>query len=236
MRAYLAAFLAILLLSVAAVHPKARYDPNDSLSFRQRAWGATGALMRHPVPERKVANPRWHFICSGVAIGRRPQGVLFVSASHCVEEGNFFKVTFAPDESGGYPATLLGESDIEDISLWLVAAPASTPTVPLGSEYDLQNGDALLSISYPADIGKMIRTGRFIAPTLLHLDAGFLDTVLEWAHAMPIELPLIKGMSGGPLFDEEHSTLVGIVVGKWADVQLAIPASRIRTLVNKYEK
>jgi putative serine protease PepD len=159
-------------------------------------------------------------------------------------------LTAAPN---GKDAKLLGEADCEDIGVLQVADTTGLVTLPRGSQKDLQIGDHVVAVGYPATLNTTT-SNTFSTPGFtraqLTATSGDVSTVQTTFGAIPGEGPgdptvgpyenviltdtvINKGNSGGPLVNEK-SQLVGMNSAGRTDVQgqnYAISVDKIKAVV-----
>jgi putative serine protease PepD len=153
----------------------------------------------------------------------------------------------------GRQAKLLGEADCEDIGVLQVSDTSGLVTLPRGSQKDLQVGDPVVAVGYPATLNTA-ESDVFSTPGFtraqLTATSGDVATVSTTFGAIPGEGPddpqvgpyenviltdtvINKGNSGGPLVNEK-SQLVGMNSAGRTDVQgqnYAIAVDRIAEVV-----
>jgi S1-C subfamily serine protease len=190
---------------------------------------------------------------------------IIVTNAHVVAGGKSFSVatgdhlriavngtdlTAAPN---GKPAKLLGEADCEDIGVLQVSDTSGLVTIPRGSQKNLQIGDHVVAVGYPATLNTTT-SDTFSTPGFTSGDltatSGDVSQVQTTFGAIPGEGPgdpqvgpyknviltdtvINKGNSGGPLVDDK-SQLVGMNSAGRTDVQgqnYAIAVDRIEQVV-----
>jgi putative serine protease PepD len=165
-------------------------------------------------------------------------------------EVNGTDVTAGPN---GQKAKLLGEADCEDIGVLQVPNTSGLVTLPRGSQKDLQVGDHVVAVGYPATLNTatsdVFSTPGFTRAQLT-ATSGDVATVSTTFGAIPGEGPgdpqvgpyknviltdtvINKGNSGGPLVDDK-AQLVGMNSAGRTDVQgqnYAIAVDQIEKIV-----
>jgi putative serine protease PepD len=155
----------------------------------------------------------------------------------------------------GQRAKLVGEADCEDIGVLQVSDTRGLVTLPRGSQKDLQVGDHVVAVGYPATLNTAT-SAVFSTPGFtraqLTATSGDVATVSTTFGAIPGEGPgeatvgpyqnviltdtvINKGNSGGPLVDDK-AQLVGMNSAGRTDVQgqnYAIAVDRIEQIVPK---
>jgi S1-C subfamily serine protease len=190
---------------------------------------------------------------------------IIVTNAHVVAGGKSFSVASGDDlriqvngtdiaaSPGGKSAKLLGEADCEDIGVLQVSDANGLVTLPRGSQKNLQIGDHVVAVGYPATLNTTT-SDTFSTPGFtraqLTATSGDVSTVETTFGAIPGEGPgdptvgpyqnviltdtvINKGNSGGPLVNEK-SQLVGMNSAGRTDVQgqnYAISVDRISQVV-----
>ena len=190
---------------------------------------------------------------------------IIVTNAHVVAGGKSYSVASGDDlriqvngtdiaaSPGGKPARLLGEADCEDIGVLQVSDTNGLVTLPRGSQKNLQIGDHVVAVGYPATLNTTT-SDTFSTPGFtraqLTATSGDVSTVETTFGAIPGEGPgdptvgpyqnviltdtvINKGNSGGPLVNEK-SQLVGMNSAGRTDVQgqnYAISVDRIEQMV-----
>jgi putative serine protease PepD len=156
---------------------------------------------------------------------------------------------------GGQDAKLLGEADCEDIGVLQVSNPAGLTTLPRSSQKNLQIGDHVVAVGYPATLNTTT-SQNFQTPGFTSGDitaaSGDVSQVQTTFGAIPGEGPgdpqvgpyqnviltttaINKGNSGGPLVDQK-GRLVGMNSAGRTDVvgqNYAVGVDRISEMVPK---
>jgi S1-C subfamily serine protease len=225
---------------------------------------------------REIVNktkPSTYFIVTnkGDAAGRGTGWVwdaakgIIVTNAHVVAGGKEWSVATGDDLKievngtdvlagpNGQKAKLLGEADCEDIGVLQVPNTSGLVTLPRGSQKDLQTGDHVVAVGYPATLNTatsdVFSTPGFTRAQLT-ATSGDVATVSTTFGAIPGEGPgdpqvgpyenviltdtvINKGNSGGPLVNDK-AQLVGMNSAGRTDVQgqnYAIAVDRIEQVV-----
>lgn len=220
MKTYLAVLLSIFLLLSSGCSAFSRYE--------SVAYKSSGALFLDG-----------EFFCSGTEIGKTSDGGgVFLTARHCVvdlETGDIHQnvmASFSENEAGPFFATKpIAISLTDDLALLYIVNGASIPTVSIKDENRLKVGDTIFAVSYPLSSGKLIIHGEYLSPKFPHVP-GFKES--GWSYAMPINLSVAPGSSGGGIFSDKEKALIGVVVGKSGEgsFNVAIPSDRVLYLIS----
>lgn len=160
---------------------------------------------------------------SGVSIGKG----YVITASHVVKGAK--TVTIKTKAGTVHPVTVLWTNEAKDIAL--LHTGAKLPFSPLSCR-EVQPGEHVTSSGNPSDMEFLDMQG-FIA--------GAMRPIGPWEDALPADLTLIGGMSGGPVFDDANQ-VVGINVGhmsiglggmgrSWVRAAVIVPSSTVCRLM-----
>jgi putative serine protease PepD len=234
--------------------------------------GSSGPSNREIVSKTK---PSTYFVVTnkGDAAGRGTGWVwdaakgIIVTNAHVVAGGKEWSVATGDDLKidvngtdvlagpNGRKAKLVGEADCEDIGVLQVSDTSGLVTLPRGSQKDLQVGDPVVAVGYPATLNTAT-SAVFSTPGFtraqLTATSGDVATVSTTFGSIPGEGPgdatvgpyqnviltdtvINKGNSGGPLVNDK-AQLVGMNSAGRTDVQgqnYAIAVDRIEQIVPK---
>lgn len=175
-----------------------------------------------------------NFICTATAIAQTGNGYLFLTAAHCVirNNGPMFLSTDANNPEIYYPAYIQGYGDLDkdqDFAiLYVQANPGTFTTVKVGSN-PAQDGEAVLSVSAPAGVGKATLRGTILMTYMNHdrplnLNDGFHD---NWQGDILFNtVGEAPGGSGSALICEDQMKICGIFVGMNSTSMIAIPIEK----------
>ena len=133
---------------------------------------------------------------------------LIVTNHHVVNAGSSFTVGL---DGGKRPATIVGSSPCEDLSVLKVNDVSGLATMPLASQSDIKQGDKVVALGYPGNAGPKPE---------LQANAGIVSVVRSEFTATALDVPKLPnilqtdaainpGNSGGPLLDTK-ARLVGV--------------------------
>lgn len=159
---------------------------------------------------------------SGVSIGKG----YIISAAHVVKDAK--SVSIKTKAGVVHPATVLWVNDAKDIAL--LHTSAKLPSSPLSCR-EVKSGEPITASGNPSDMEFLDMRG-FIA--------GNARKIGPWEDALPADVTLIGGMSGGPAFDDAGE-VVGINVGhmsipmgfgmSWVRASVIVPSSTVCRLM-----
>lgn len=148
-----------------------------------------------PSPHVKVLVADGHG--SAVHIGHG----LYLTAAHVVAEATDTLIVQREDRSTK-PATVLWSSSVYDLALIRIADPDWTATLPINCEM-APAGLHITAYGNPKELS-FLRAEGYVAGGEMSAD--------RWASALPIDMTVLPGMSGGGVLDDS-GRLVGIAVG-----------------------
>lgn len=160
---------------------------------------------------------------SGVSIGKG----YIVSAAHVVK--NAKTITIKTKAGAVHPVKVLWVNEAKDIAL--LHTGAKLPFSQLSCR-EVKTGEHITASGNPSDMEFLDMQG-FVA--------GGMRTIGPWEDAIPADLTLIGGMSGGPVFDD-IGEVVGINVGhmsiglgglgrSWVRAAVIVPSSSVCKLM-----
>jgi S1-C subfamily serine protease len=162
---------------------------------------------------------------------------LVVTASHVVEPANRFTVVIGEKRMR---AELLAAAPCEDLAVLKIRNPEGLTEIPLGSQGDLEQGDTVIALGFPA---VTTLNDRFVATR------GIVSQVkTAWAANTGPEWPVYKNMvqtdaainegnSGGPLVNENGEVVgVNVASGGGENENYAIGIDRVKKITNSLAK
>lgn len=160
---------------------------------------------------------------SGVSIGKG----YILSAAHVVKDAK--TITIKTKAGAVHPVKVLWVNEAKDIAL--LHTGAKLPSSPLSCR-EVKPGEHITASGNPVDMEFLDMQG-FVA--------GGLRAIGPWEDAIPADLTLIGGMSGGPVFDDAGE-VVGINVGhmsiglgmfgrSWVRAAVIVPSSTVCRLM-----
>jgi S1-C subfamily serine protease len=132
---------------------------------------------------------------------------LIVTNHHVVNAGNQYTVQVGGQQRR---ARVIGSAPCDDLSVLKVDDTSGLRSMPLGSESDVQQGDTVVALGYPAGAGD----------NTLSVTSGIVSAVHEKFSIRTLDVPAYSdviqttaainpGNSGGPLIDDKNN-LVGV--------------------------
>ncbi len=143
---------------------------------------------------------------SGFVIASGPWGSRILTAEHVIHESKDLRVTVG--EKSVVPGRVVASDEKSDLALVETHAP-NLPAVTLGTSRDLLPGTAIGVAGFPIpdafhDEGLVTRTSVY---------AGRLSSIRN--DSLELDLPVIPGESGGPIFDARSAVVIGIAESRF---------------------
>jgi len=180
--------------------------------------------------------------CTATAFKHENNKTYLITAAHCVVEGSpkpgevqitrdpmfvssddintktFTKVSI--EKVGklmeGYDFAVLSTED---------ASLAKNGIVPLGDESKEETGVEVINVSAPRGIGRVLFRGNV---SLMYVDRPIIDEDqhINWHGSMLVQLPAEGGSSGSAIISMDTGKIIGILVGTYSHLTIAVPISR----------
>lgn len=178
--------------------------------------------------------------CTMTAFEKTKDGYLFASAAHCIGADNQskersaahkdipFYMTF--DEAGNktfYPAEpkAVGyQSRGDDFAIFEVKTDKTWPIIPIGTEKDEEEGNAIINVASPLGLGKQVFKGTISS---LNLDRPIIQGDINWRGSIGLQIAAEGGSSGSAIISEKQEKIVAFLVGTaGGSTVIAIPATK----------
>jgi S1-C subfamily serine protease len=133
---------------------------------------------------------------------------LIVTNQHVVNAGSTFTIGVGTDER---PAEVVGSAPCEDLAVLKVDDTTGLVTLPLGSQSELEQGDAVVALGYPANAAlgaDLAATTGVVSVVQTQFKLDSLD-VPRYPNVIQTDAAINPGNSGGPLVDLQKQ-LVGV--------------------------
>jgi hypothetical protein len=217
--------LAALLLLIPSASASPAIDKSVALLYRQTDTGGM------------------EMICTATAFERIAGKTMYLTAAHCVTEDE----PSAIGKSRVVDAPLFLSTDDRDAKDYVRASVIEVGVKEKGYDYavlssalDLPRlliGDERLERDYvrircvgaPAGVGKVMGFGHV---ALRHIDRPlkFDEQKINWAGAALVSVDDVEGgSSGSAIVSEDTGKIIGILVGTYKSMVIAVPASRVAT-------
>lgn len=182
-------------------------------------------------------NGGMEFNCTATAFKRDGKDTLFLSAGHCVskvgDEGKDEVITTPVFLSMDDPNNKqFIRAEIREVGkrekaydYAILAAPIDVPVIPLGDERKESPSAAVINVAAPMGIGRVAFFGN-VALTVIDRPIEDETQKLNWMGGMLIQVPVEGGSSGSAVVSLDTGTIIGVMVGKYRSLSIAVPVSR----------
>jgi S1-C subfamily serine protease len=167
---------------------------------------------------------------SGVVVQSGPWGSRVLTDAHVIQDARNLVGTIGDGPHG--KATVIARTDDDiDLALVDVAIPNAKPA-PLGSSKNLLPGTAIGVLGYPIpDAFEDEHLGRTVS-----LYTGRIASVRKGA--LEIDVPIIPGESGGPVFEATSGAVIGIAESRFEEeraIGFATPIDEAAAFLAKHQ-
>lgn len=145
---------------------------------------------------------------TGVAVASGAWGTQILTVQHVIDGASHLRATL--DDRRSVPARVIASDEKADVALVEIAVP-NRPIARLGSSAGLEPGTQVGVAGYPIpdefeDEHLGTRTSLF---------AGRVSSLRP--DSLELDLPVIPGESGGPVFDAESGLVIGLAESRFDD-------------------
>jgi S1-C subfamily serine protease len=168
-------------------------------------------------PKRAKRGLRDDAYGSGVVIASDARGSRILTVEHVIHDARDLHATL--DERRKVPARVVAADEKDDVALVAIDVP-NRPVAHLGSSMGVEPGTPVGVAGYPVpdeyeDEHLIVRTSVFF---------GRVSSVRN--DTIELELPIIPGESGGPIFDAASGLVIGLAQSRFDDeraIGFAVP-------------
>ena len=225
------ALLASALLAGCATQAQTeRSVPADPFvrSFRALKPAVVLFTMNVPSDDKRHKNAFDEAYGSGVAIASGRCGTDIVKMEHVIHDAHKLRATL--DDRRTVPAQVVGVDVKDDLALVHVQVP-DRPVATLGSSAHAEAGMQIGIAGYPipdafADEHLGTRTSVY---------AGRVSSLRR--DALELDLPVIPGESGGPVFDAGTGAVIGLAESRFDDekaIGFGIPVEDVKRFLHRF--
>ena len=154
---------------------------------------------------------------SGVVVASGAWGSQVLTAEHVIHDASHLRATL--DDSRVVPAHVTAADEKGDLALVQIAVP-NRPTATLGASAHIEPGTAIGLAGYPIpDAFEDEKLGERVS-----VYAGRVSSVRD--DALELDLPVIPGESGGPIFVANTGVVIGLAESRFDDekaIGFAVP-------------
>jgi serine protease Do len=205
-RAVAVAFVAVLAACAHAPAP-APVDPY-TLQYRRLHPAVVLFTMKIPADDPKRKGQWDDAYGSGVVIASGSWGSRILTDAHVIDGARDLRARIG-DTGKSVPARLVARSDDDDDLAILDVATPNLPPAVLGTADDLEPGRPVGVLGYPIPDAFEDEHLR----TTVSLYTGRIASVRNGT--IEVDMPIIPGESGGPVFDVENGTVIGIAESRF---------------------
>lgn len=163
---------------------------------------------------------------------------LWLTAAHCVSEADqqgkdkvvetpLFLSTDERDTKAYVRAEIVrvGRRD-KGYDFALLRSPSDVPPILLGEVRDESDHAPIVNIAAPLGIGRVAFFGNI---AMKYIDRPLIEeeSKINWRGGMLVSVPSEGGSSGSAIVSRDTRRIVGILVGHFHSLVIAIPASRV---------
>lgn len=183
--------------------------------------------------------------CTATAFDKIKDKTLFLTAAHCVtneDENHKMKVAEEPLflSTDDLNSKTYVRADILEVGVRergydyaILAAPLDLPRLALGDERTEREHVGLLNVAAPRGIGKVLSFGHV---ALRFIDRPLIEETskVNWSGSMLVSVSEVEGgSSGSAIVSEDTGKIIGVLVGHYASLVIAVPISRVSTTNKK---
>jgi S1-C subfamily serine protease len=154
---------------------------------------------------------------SGVVVASGTWGSQVLTAEHVIHDASHLRATL--DDSRVVPARVIAADEKRDLALVQIAVP-DRPIATLGASARIEPGTAVGLAGYPIpDAFEDEKLGERVS-----VYAGRVSSVRD--DALELDLPVIPGESGGPIFIASTGVVIGLAESRFDDekaIGFAVP-------------
>lgn len=145
---------------------------------------------------------------SGVAIASGPWGTQILTVQHVIVDAHDLRATL--DDRRAVPARVIAADEKEDLALVQIDTP-NRPVATLGTSFNVEPGTQIGVAGYPIpDAFEDEHLG-----TKTSVFSGRISSLRK--DALELDLPIIPGESGGPVFDAQSGLVIGLAESRFDD-------------------
>ncbi len=219
--------LCALFFSACAAHRGADAFPQIVAAVRPTVVLLT---MRVPNQDRDSTEKFQDAYASGVVISSGSWGSDVLTVEHAIERARNLRATIGANKRE--PASVAGQDGKLDIAVVRLKR-GNLPTAKLGKSADLLPGEAIGIIGYPIpDAFEEEGLG-----TTSSIYAGRISSLRK--HAIELNLPIVPGESGGPVFRADNGDVVGIAESRFDEersIGFALPIDDAKPFLRRFAR
>jgi S1-C subfamily serine protease len=229
----LAALLCASLVAACAARARTSADAGDRYVRAYQRMHPSVVLFTMRIPADDPRRPgQWdEAYGSGVVVESGSWGSRILTDAHVIEDAKDLVATIG---DGPRARVHVIATTHDDRDLALVEAPIpNQPVAPLGSSTNLVPGTPIGLLGYPIpdafEDEKLRRTVSLYTGRIASVRNGALE----------LDMPIIPGESGGPVFDANSGAVIGIAESRFDDeraIGFATPIDEARSFLRAHER
>jgi S1-C subfamily serine protease len=221
---------AFALLCACNAHAQTSARPPDPFVVAFRAVRPSVVLLRMRVPsdEPRHKGELEDAYGTGVVVRSGPWGSEILTDEHVIEDASNLRVLI--EDQRNVPVRITVRDTDADLAL-LASKTPNLPVARLGNEHDVEAGMAVGIAGYPIpDAFEDEGLG-----TRISVYAGRVSSIRK--DALELDLPVIPGESGGPVFDAQDGAVVAIAESRFDEeraIGFGIPLDVVKRFLQKH--
>ena len=210
MRIAFVAVLACGVLPLGCTATTARVSTEDPFvrSFRALRPSVVLFTMNIPSDDKKRKGEFDEAYGTGVIVASGAWGSQVLTVEHVIHDATKLRATL--DDKHVVPARVTASDEKHDVALVQIAVP-DRPVATLGASAGIAPGTQIGLAGYPIpDAFEDEHLGERIS-----VYAGRVSSIRD--DALELDLPVIPGESGGPIFDADTAAVIGLAESRFDD-------------------
>lgn len=188
--------------------------------------------MKAPSDDPKDNGALVEVYATGFVVRSGAWGSEILTVQHAIDGASGLRVTIDNNPKGQATAKIVAQN--KDLDIALLRTPrANLPVAQLGDSSLLQPGQQIGEIGYPIP-DQFTDEGLGLATSV---DSGRISSIRQ--HAIEVNMPIVPGESGGPVFAVESRSIIGIAESRFDDersIGFALPIDDAKLFLAKYER
>ena len=223
MRAFFFAIAAVFILAACSSKHSSNPDPFVEAVHSLRP-SVVLLTMQVPSDDHKSWDDAY---ATGVVVSSGAWGSDILTVQHAVDQSKNLHVTI--DNRSKAPGHVIAEN--ADLDIAVVTTKAKLPAAALGDSAQLQAGQEVGVMGYPIP-DAFEQEGLGLQTSI---DSGRISSFRK--HAIELNLPIVPGESGGPVFTADGGGVVGLAESRFDEersIGFALPINEAKTFLKKY--